>query len=188
MWSHWLSLLWNAQCILFQTVTNSGLNGAAGLLWIGNISYYSSPPSSSLDQLGLLHTVDIVGQSSVEYLKPATIFWFDNISSITVNALRERRDKYETLDDVFCQEFLEIVFFALPQREEISYLPRPVHSLLSSWGTKSYSFLEFQDSELLPESPYFTTTKRIHQAFRIYPDPQSAFVTASTPDSRKRFR
>lgn len=164
------------------------LTASAAVFSLCNISYYIPSPLVDPTQLGLVQTTTIAESGPLGYFGPATVFWFNDISSITPKALEGLHHQYQVDNDVFCPHFLDNAFFALPRRESGLDLSKLAKSVLSSWNTKSYSFLDLQSSEILPPGPYFTNPEGIRQAWRIYPDPQNAFMIPSFPVEDNKLR
>ena len=187
MSSRLLSPLGNAQSPIAQP-SFKALTASAAVFSLCNISYYIPSPSVDPTQLRLVQTTTIAESGPLGYFVPATVFWFNDVSSITPKALEGLRHQYQVDDDVFCPHFLDNVFFARPRQESGLDLSKPAKSVLSSWNTKSYSFLDLQSSEMLPPGPCFMDPEGIRQAWRIYPDLQNAFMIPSFPVEDNKLR
>lgn len=100
----------------------------------------------------------------------ATVIRVDGVQIITPDWLQKTIDDMLASDDVLCKNFLShIIFFSVTQypMPEIVDENGAFKELWPRWG--------FFSGDIRP-GPYFLVNSTIHQAFKLYPDPNGAFM------------
>jgi len=95
--------------------------------------------------------------------------------------LKSKKDDFlANDDDVFTTGFLHTIWVHLVDDEAMPETSNEVDNLLQEWDCQLSSF-RTSGTGRLPEGPYFVTPLGIHQAYRLHPDTQGAFILPTCP-------
>ena len=104
---------------------------------------------------------------------PVTVIETKGVAKISSAWLQKTVKGFLDRDDVFNVGFMPHVLFETHSAEEEPSMADDMQPLLHSWGTTVH-FL--QSKKFIPSGPYVFFPSRICQVFRLFPDPQSAFM------------
>ncbi|KAI1351222.1 amidase signature domain-containing protein [Xylaria sp. FL0043] len=162
----------------------------ASLTSVNGLSYYV-PLAKALTPSEPPRLLFGSNTSSSPSLGPATLFVLS--SPLNPEDLAASVDSWLQTDDVFIPAFLSSVYFLTANNGSLSSLGEGVEALLSKWGTKSAHVLYEQDSQYRTTAwrsgPCFISADGLRPAWRIFPDPNGAFVfpVVSGEEDPRRF-
>ena len=151
---------------------------------VGDVSYlvsaecYTSFTSSIADDADLQITAST----------PVTVINMKNERTIDSSWLEEKIRSFLTTDDVFNEGFLSRVLLKGSSSSQRPSLSDNAKAVLAKWGA-SADFIESESN--IPSGPHMmlaSNTLRLCQVFRLYPDPQLAFMYGTVPsEDRQRY-
>lgn len=103
-------------------------------------------------------------------------------NEISVGLIQDTFDRFLAEDDVFQEGFTKSGFLIIKSGTPgltAKALPKDVEEYLKS---RLLSPVYLNDSEKLPQGPYFALDGELHQPWRLYSDDLGAFTTAVIPD------
>ena len=104
---------------------------------------------------------------------PVTVIETKGVTKLSSTWLQETVKGFLDRDDVFNEGFMPHLLFKTPSAEEVPSMADDMQPLLRFWGSTAH-VLQSKDS--IPSGPYVFFPSRICQVFRLFPDPQSAFM------------
>jgi hypothetical protein len=119
-------------------------------------------------------------------LRPATLVSLDSYS-LEVSIVTKLLADFSRRDDVYSDDFAQTLIVQTP--ESVNSSSRFVGPPQVTWDGELGPFeavftVQLSPSQdLLPAGPYFLTGNNIHQAWRLYPDELTAFITTVVPKS-----
>ncbi|CAG8176305.1 unnamed protein product [Penicillium salamii] len=137
---------------------------------LGEIAYYMHQVPELTDPIG-----------TDQIAAPCTVFTIHD-SATAKNVLSESIERFGRSDDVWSPEFLQDVVLQSTSSE--ASILDGVEDLLQPYNTSSI-YTSSISSGVLNEGPYFLNMRRLHPAYRLYPDYAGAFIapTVSTEDA-----
>lgn len=151
---------------------------------VGEVSYlvsaecYTSFTSSIADDEDLQFTAST----------PVTVINMKNKRTIDSSWLEGKIRSFLTTDDVFNEGFLSRVLLKGSSSSQRPSLSDDAKAVLAKWGATA-DFIESESN--IPSGPHMilaSNTLRLCQVFRLYPDPQLAFMYGTVPsEDRQRY-
>ncbi|CAG7977395.1 unnamed protein product [Penicillium salamii] len=147
------------------------------------LSASSSTPYKASFCLPRAQLTDPIGTDQIA--APCTVFTIHD-SATAKNVLSESIERFGRSDDVWSPEFLQNV--VLQSTSSQASIPDGVEDLLQPYiylSNTSSIYVSSFSSGMLNEGPYFLNMRRLHPAYRLYPDYAGAFIapTVSTEDA-----
>jgi hypothetical protein len=108
---------------------------------------------------------------------PSTIIDVSGVVDLISSSWLQRTvDEMLARDDVFCVDFLSSIFFLYSTEGTPPALGYDAKVLLKSWG--SFAACQRNPGTQIPppSGPYFLLNWKVHQIFKLYPDPYGAFM------------
>ncbi|CAG8226063.1 unnamed protein product [Penicillium salamii] len=141
---------------------------------LGEIAYYMHQVPELTDPIG-----------TDQIAAPCTVFTIHD-SATAKNVLSESIERFGRSDDVWSPEFLQNV--VLQSTSSQASIPDGLEDLLQPYiylSNTSSIYVSSFSSGMLNEGPYFLNMRRLHPAYRLYPDYAGAFIapTVSTEDA-----
>ena len=151
---------------------------------VGDVSYlvsgqcYTSFTSSITDDEDLQFTAST----------PVTVINLQNERTVDSSWLEGKIKIFLTTDDVFNEGFLSRVLLKGSSSSQRPSLSDDAKAVLAKWGATA-NFIESENN--IPSGPHMilaSKTLRLCQVFRLYPDPQLAFMYGTVPsEDRQRY-
>lgn len=119
---------------------------------------------------------------------PVTVINMQNEHAIDSHWLEGKIESFLATDDVFNEGFLDRVLLKGFSRSQRPTLSDCAKATLAKWGATA-NFIESESN--IPSGPHVilaSKTLRLCRVFRLYPDPQLAFMYGTVPsEDRQRY-
>ncbi|KAI1205235.1 amidase signature domain-containing protein [Annulohypoxylon truncatum] len=107
-------------------------------------------------------------------VQPVTVLAIDE-SGTSAKDLDDKAKSFLDEDDVFCPLFLQNVVFLSDKKQSLAEI---IGQLRELWSTETFAVLD--RNRVVAEGPYFLTSRGLHRAWRLYPDPLDCFSLSIT--------
>jgi hypothetical protein len=169
-----------------QLFLNKPVKASTVITQVDDIDYLVPSSATRIDLERLDLEFEDAIYSSDAWVSPCTVIDASSYASIPASWLQLTIENMLKRDDVFVTGFLQSIIFRNVSSHPV-VLEHEAISLLSKWGC-SAAYVG-TSVNAYPDGPFFFDGARLHKAYRLYNDPQLAFVCGiiNTDEATQRY-